>query len=149
MRTARRGKPILIESKESMRRLIQFMVILGLLAFVSGCGSQPANAILTEKNDGMTVTLKLGDPLVVQLQGNPTTGYNWETENKDLKTLQLTGEPEFTSTNKDLAGSAGVVTLKFKAVAVGQEPLKLIYHRSWEKDVAPLKTFTLSIVVKQ
>jgi len=131
-----------------MFRLVQFTLILWLLVLLGGCSSPPTTGVLTEKNDGMMVTLKPGDTLVVQLKGNPSTGYNWEPENKDLKILEMIGEPEFTNQNKDAVGSAGVITLHFKAVAVGQEPFKLIYHRSWDKDVAPLQTFEVSIVVK-
>jgi inhibitor of cysteine peptidase len=131
-----------------MFRPVQLTLILILLWLLGSCSSTPTPEILTEKNDGMTVNLKPGDTLVVQLQGNPSTGYTWEPENKNLKILTMVGEPEFISQNKNVVGSAGVITLQFKAVTVGQEPLKLIYHRSWEKDVAPLQTFTVSIVVK-
>jgi predicted secreted protein len=38
--------------------------------------------------------------------------------------------------------------LHFEAVAVGQTTLDLVYHRPWEKDVPPARTFGVTIVVK-
>jgi inhibitor of cysteine peptidase len=108
---------------------------------------EPACGI-TEKNAGTTVTLESGDTLVVRLKGNLSTGYSWESEKKDHKLLVMIGEPEFTPESKSIVGSAGVITLKFKAVAVGKERLKLIYHRTWEKNAAPLQTFEVTLVVK-
>lgn len=131
-----------------MFRINQFALILILLFSLEACSNSQTIGALTEKDTGKTVTLKLGDTLWVQLEGNPSTGYNWEPANTDSKILTIVGEPEFIAQNKDLVGSGGTVSLRFKATAAGQEPLKLIYHRSWEKDVAPLQTFEVSIVVK-
>ncbi|MBM4429116.1 MAG: protease inhibitor I42 family protein, partial [Chloroflexi bacterium] len=44
--------------------------------------------------------------------------------------------------------SPGKMTLRFTGVAAGQTALKLIYHRSFEKDVPPVKTFEVTVVVK-
>jgi inhibitor of cysteine peptidase len=135
-----------------MFRFGQLTFILWLLVSLVGCNNAitntETNVVLTEKNNGTTVNIRTGDTLEVQLKGNPTTGYNWELENKDLKILTMIGGPEYTSQNKESIGSAGVFTLRFKSIATGQEPLKLIYHRSWEKDVAPLQTFEVSVAVK-
>jgi predicted secreted protein len=37
---------------------------------------------------------------------------------------------------------------RFAAAASGQTTLTLLYHRSFEPDVPPLKTFTAPIVVR-
>jgi len=89
----------------------------------------------------------VGDVLIVKLEGNPTTGYNWEPENKELTTLEMDGLPDF-NPDKNMPGSPGMVTLRFNAVATGQETLKLVYHRSWEADEEPLDTFTIIVEVK-
>jgi len=40
------------------------------------------------------------------------------------------------------------VTLPFEAAGAGKTALKLIYHRSFEPNVPPLKTFEANIVVQ-
>ena len=103
---------------------------------------------LGQADAGKAITLTTGQILEVTLEGNPSTGYTWELEKADLKALRLEGEPQFTAANKNVVGGSGTLTLRFTAVAAGQEALKLVYHRSWEVGVDPLKTYAVTIVVK-
>ncbi len=106
----------------------------------------PAARILSEQDEGSTVHLKMGDLLVVTLEGNPTTGFSWEMAPAEAAVVALQGEPEFKA-ESDLIGAPGIFNFTFKAVANGQQALTLIYHRPFEKDVAPEKTVTFSVVV--
>jgi inhibitor of cysteine peptidase len=81
------------------------------------------------------------------LEGNPTTGYTWELAPGSGELVVLQGEPEFKADSSAL-GSGGVITLRFKAVKQGTGPLKLIYHRSFEPNTAPLETFAATLVVE-
>jgi inhibitor of cysteine peptidase len=102
---------------------------------------------LSEEDAGRTVELQAGDKLEVSLKGNPTTGYQWEMAVVDAAILKLVGEPEFNPHSSAL-GAGGKVTLRFEAVAAGQTTLQLIYHRSFEKNVPPLRTFKATVVIK-
>jgi inhibitor of cysteine peptidase len=102
---------------------------------------------LSEQDSGKTVELHAGDKLEVSLKGNPTTGYQWEMAAVDAAILKLVGEPEFNPDSSAL-GAGGKVTFRFEAVAAGQTTLQLIYHRSFEKNVPPIKTFKATVVVK-
>lgn len=125
------------------------ITILLLIFLLTACNSNLARVVtVSEKDAGKTIELKTGQTLVVSLEGNPSTGYTWETENKDLKTLELTGLPEFKAAKSGVAGSPGIITRRFQVVAAGQEPLKLVYHRSWETGVEPAKTFELTVLVR-
>jgi inhibitor of cysteine peptidase len=116
----------------------------GFAAITSGDdGSDTVTMSLTD--DGATVDLKPGDTLILDLEGNPTTGYTWQTQALDESVLSLTGEPSYVS-DTDLVGSGGTMTFEFEAVAAGQTDLTLTYHRPWE-DVDPIQTFTLSVNV--
>lgn len=55
------------------------------------------------------------------------------------------GETEF-QPESDMLGVKGMQTLRFEAANTGKTPLKLVYHRPWEKDVVPLQTFTIQVV---
>jgi inhibitor of cysteine peptidase len=102
---------------------------------------------LGEQDRGKTVELHTGDKLEVSLKGNPTTGYQWEMAAVDAAILQLIGEPEF-SPDSNALGAGGRVTLRLKAVAAGQTTLQLIYHRPFEKNGPPIKTFKVTVVIK-
>ena len=109
---------------------------------------QEANLNLTEADEGGAFELqRIGDQLVVVLEGNPTTGYLWEVEAVDESTLQQVGETEFLS-DSNVPGSGGKLTLCFQAMATGQTTLRLVYHRPWEEDVEPLKTFKVNVAVR-
>jgi inhibitor of cysteine peptidase len=103
--------------------------------------------MLTEKNDGQNVQMSNGQQLVVTLEGNPTTGYTWEVDMIDQAILKQIGEPEFKASSGAL-GAGGLMTLQFQAVSQGETPLRLVYHRPWEQDIAPEKTFEVNVVVK-
>jgi inhibitor of cysteine peptidase len=102
---------------------------------------------LTAKDAGGTVEMKVGDTLQVMLEGNPTTGYDWEMAPGDEAVLEQLGASTYKA-DSDLMGSGGQVTLRFKAVAAGQTALQLVYHRPWETDEPPAETFEVTVTVK-
>jgi inhibitor of cysteine peptidase len=110
------------------------------------CVSAPSSLKLTEADNGSTVELALGDTMEVVLDGNPTTGFTWESVAPDTAVLQQVGEPEFVA-ETELLGSGGKFTFRFQAVGSGQTVLQLIYHRPWETDVAPERTFEVTVIV--
>jgi len=105
-----------------------------------------AKVVLSEQDAGKTIHLLKGERLVVTLEGNPTTGYTWEMAQTDEIVLSIAGEPEFKA-DSNLIGAGGKISLVFKAEFDGQQDLKLVYHRPWEKDVPPEKTFEVTVVV--
>jgi predicted secreted protein len=62
--------------------------------------------------------------------------------------LSQQGEAEFKSASSAL-GSGGIVTLRFKAMQPGNMKLKLIYHRTFEKNVPPIKSYEIGLVVEK
>ncbi len=120
-----------------------------LILIVSGTGgiAAAADMVVTEKEAGSTVELVSGDRLDVVLAGNPTTGFNWHVSSVDSAVLKEAGEPSFRR-DSDLIGSGGEITFSFEAAAPGQTTLKMTYNRVFEKDVPPLKTYALTVIVK-
>lgn len=130
-----------------VRILIIFAVAATLLA-LGGCGSPGGSTRqLHEQDTGQTVELRAGDRLEVVLAGNPTTGYRWEQTGGDAAILQPEGEPSFTA-DSTLVGAGGTFGFSFAAAAAGQTTLTLVYRRSFEPDVPPLRTFEAPIVVR-
>ena len=115
-----------------------------------GCSTAAAVARvikLTSADAGRTVAVNRGDTLEVTLAGNPTTGYQWELASDSAGHLKQIGQPEFKA-DSSLLGAGGAVTLRFEAAQSGDAALKLIYHRSFEKDVPPLETFAVTVAIK-
>jgi inhibitor of cysteine peptidase len=102
---------------------------------------------LSEEDTGSTVALRAGDTMEVVLDGNPTTGFSWETAAIDASVLKQLGEPGF-EPYTNLIGSGGKFTFRFQAVSSGQTLLRLVYHRPWETEVPPEKTFEVTVVVQ-
>lgn len=127
-----------------MRVITSFLFLVSLLA---ACGVPSSSRTITEQEAGKTIEISKGETITVLLEGNPTTGYTWELASKDLSILKQVGEPAFTP-DSQTAGSGGKVSLKFEAVTVGQGILQLVYHRSFEPDEPPVRTFEAIVVVK-
>jgi len=131
-------------TKHSMAGLRWGLIAMLLIALVAGCGSKMVKA--TAEDDGGQVVLEVGQTLAISLEGNPTTGYTWEAVEFDEGVLEQ-GETEYEASSKAI-GAGGTETLQFKAVRAGEVALRLVYHRPWEKDVKPAKTYALKVVVR-
>jgi inhibitor of cysteine peptidase len=103
---------------------------------------------ISAADNGRTLELAAGQILVVSLDSNPTTGYGWEVSEIDGALLAQAGEPEYVQGGAEgMVGAGGMETYRFVASGSGQTTLTLIYHRAWEKGVAPIDTFSVDVVV--
>lgn len=123
--------------------LILTLLISGIS--IVGCG--PNEVRLDAGDSGRRIELAKGRVLAVSLKGNPTTGYTWEVVGVDKHVLAQEGKAEF-KPQSDLIGAPGVETFRFKAAGAGETFLKLVYRRPWEKDVEPVRTFSLRVIVR-
>lgn len=101
---------------------------------------------LSEKDNGREVRMCAGQVFEVALEGNPTTGYTWTVAYASAGRIKKTGE-KYRPKTKAL-GSPGIMTMKFSAVSPGKASLKLIYHRPWEKNIPPVRSFQINILVR-
>ena len=122
------------------------LIVHCLCAALAGCSGNADHIRLTAAAAGSTVNVRLGATLEISLEGNPTTGYTWELAPDVQELFVPEGEAEF-KPDSTLLGSGGLVTLRFKAVQEGAAELKLIYHRTFEPNVPPLRTFAVHVVV--
>lgn len=122
-----------------------FILLFGGLAACQPAAGEPLK--MTEKDAGKTITLKTGDILLIELRGNITTGFNWIPAMQDPILLNQIDQAEETS-DGELLGAPGLITLRFEAVATGQTVLHLDYKRTWETDITPEKTFEVTVVVE-
>ncbi len=129
-------------------RKAQLFICLMIGAALAACGALGSDPLsLTKKDAGSTVHVKQGGTVQIALEGNPTTGYTWELAPGSGAGLTQQGEPEFKADSNAL-GSGGIMTLRFQATQAGTSTLKLIYHRTFEPNVAPLDSFEVTVVVE-
>jgi inhibitor of cysteine peptidase len=102
---------------------------------------------LSENDSGKTVEISVGGELEVALPGNPTTGYMWEVSSLDSNVLKL-DNTEFVADGKAI-GAGGVEVIKFHAISAGKSDVKLIFHRSFEPNIPPSKTFAVTVIIKK
>jgi len=121
-------------------------ILVGLLislVFFSGCGR--GDVEISDEDNGSQVTLTVGQTLVLSLESNPTTGYEWEIAEIDKGILKETLH-EYKADWPVLIGSGGKDIWHFKAQAEGKTTLALRYRRLWE-EAEPIQTFSVQVVV--
>ena len=123
------------------------LLAAALAIALGGCCCSDQAVKLAGGDSGGKTELVLGQTLEVALAGNPTTGYRWEWRDDGEGVLKQQGEKQFVVDSAAI-GAAGVMTMRFKAAAVGQTELKLVYRRSFEKGVPPIETYRVQVTVR-
>lgn len=128
-----------------MRSLVVSLTLFCLIILLSGCCT--GNPVrLYQIDSGRTIKVGPGDTVEIVLDSNPTTGYQWETLPWDTDVIEQMDKAVYKSRSKAI-GSGGELTFYFKALSTGRTLLKFIYFRAFEKDVPPIKSFKVTIVV--
>ncbi|MBA4421112.1 MAG: hypothetical protein C0391_08180 [Anaerolinea sp.] len=131
-----------------LKFVLQGLIILAVLMTTSACATNKTIEVSAESN-GSRVEMQTGDTLVITLEGNITTGYQWELLPNNEGVMQLQGDPEYVQKSAgNLKGAGGVCHFTLKAMQPGSTRVELKYYRSFEPDMAPLETFSLDVVVK-
>jgi inhibitor of cysteine peptidase len=120
-----------------------------MLPIVSG---NVANVALDATADGTTQQLKMGEVLSISLESNPSTGYSWFATISNPAVLVQMGDPVYqeaaSNSSTPVLGAAGTQIFYFQAAGSGTSTLTLDYKRSFETNVAPEKTFSMTVEVK-
>ena len=125
-----------------------FGLLAGAFLLAEALGGSGTNPSLTlgEGDNGKTVTMSAGTSVLLQLPGNPSTGYDWEVTIGNPSVLEQ-GMRRFTPSSSAM-GAGGTYNFWFQPKAAGKTDLTLVYRRSWETDIAPLKTYKITIAVQ-
>ena len=108
----------------------------------------PPPITVTEQDSGKTIEVAVGQKILVQLSANPTTGYQWSVLGKLAPLVFVKSDYAPNPQAADRMGAGGTQALRFTAKSAGKVELKLGYARPWEKDMAPAKTFVVTVVVR-
>lgn len=129
----------------SLKKILIAVFIPLFLFSVSSCSAATVN--IGPEADGQTIELDSGSTLVVTLESNPTTGYNWVISQKS-NTPGLTlvsNQYQPAETGQKLVGSGGVQIFTFSAESSSSNTLALDYQREWEKK--PIESFEVKISI--
>lgn len=125
--------------------IIVAVAVLGL----ARCGDEPfiQGIFLDEGDAGTSVSVPLGAEVVVQLDSNITTGYEWELlEEPDPAVLRLADHEYESTSGPDETGGGGVERWTFETRGGGSVTLRMGYRRPWE-DEPPVEEFSVTINV--
>jgi len=142
-----RGLFIQVKGKAMSRNIFMMAALATILLLATACSS-PRSVTLTGANNGGKVEVQDGGQIIIRLDGNPSTGFTWETKDLDATLFNQAGDPVFSSSSPGLVGSGGTLTLTFTALKTGTSQLTLVYHRPWETGVDPINRFTVTVTVK-
>ena len=98
-----------------------------LFTLLSGCAGK-STLNVNESQNGSSVDLHTGDMLVITLDGNPTTGYQWEMLPNTDGIVELQAHPEYKS-GGNLVGSGGKYSFNVKAIKAGTTRVDLKFYR--------------------
>lgn len=116
----------------------------------------PSEIRLGAAEEGHSVELVDGQILAVTLDANPATGYGWEVEDAQTRLasgqaiVRMTEAPRFEAPLQAQAstvrfGAPAQQILRFQAQREGQDTIRLVYRRPWEKDVPPKRQFSFQV----
>ena len=99
------------------------------------------------------VATTVGADFTVELEANPTTGYQWQLHKPlDGLSLEAAGKqyqaPPQPVGKPPMVGVGGKEVWTFKALRAGETSIELKYVRPWEADAPPVKTAVFQVVIK-
>lgn len=131
---------------ELKKWLVTWLVIVLL---TGGCS--PTQVQINQAHNGVQKELARGQIMLVTLDSNSATGYSWQVAEVNPAVLRPSGDAEYkpqSASDPPRVGAGGTATFRFEAANAGATTLKLVYRRSWEKDIAPLLTYTVPVTVR-
>jgi inhibitor of cysteine peptidase len=134
----------------ALDELKKWLVALFVIVLLTG-GCSPTQVQINQAHNGVQKELTRGQILLVTLDSNPTTGYSWQVAEVNPAVLRQSGDAEYkpqSASDPPRVGAGGTETFRFEAANAGATTLKLVYQRPWEKDVAPLLTYTVQVTVR-
>ncbi len=146
----------------SLNPIAGAIVLLACAIALLGCASKtddtptadkasantPETAVIDARADGET-RLQRGQLLAIELDSNASTGYAWEIVEDGSPVLEPAPVPAIAvPAVAPMPGAGGTSRWRFRAAQSGTADLRLVYRRSWEKDVEPVRTASYRVVVE-
>ena len=108
---------------------------------------KPVEIRVTTGDANKEIKAKVGEIIVIEIEGNATTGYTWdEMPGRSDSVLESQGH-EYKSKDYPvgMVGVGGKAFFRYLVKAPGKTEVVLGYSRPWEKDVPPAQMFNVKI----
>ena len=126
--------------------MLKFSFLL-LLFFMSDKQPAPRKSLtLKAEDNGKHYLLIKEGQIDLSLKAHFSAGYSWDISQLDSSILKQSGEVKFIPESEKL-GAPATQLFYFQAINLGETKIKLIYHRSWEKEKVPADSFEINIEV--
>jgi inhibitor of cysteine peptidase len=102
---------------------------------------------LTRADRGKTVEIHIGDTLMMRLDENPTTGYEWALEARNEEVVTLNSAVYIPSRPSGVGGG-GQRIFTFKGEGAGRVTLRFTLRRKWESAASVLDGFAVMVEVR-
>ena len=130
-----------------VKRLVA-LCLAGALVGVAGCDLWGPVLRLNADDNGSTVSIPVGGRIIVSLEANPTTGYDWELIELDPAVVESTDVSYVPDpAPPGWVGGGGTAVWQFTALAEGETALRLEYGRDFEPEEDPADVFEITITV--
>ncbi|MPM58942.1 hypothetical protein SDC9_105777 [bioreactor metagenome] len=160
---------------KKMLKIISMILVIAAVVFAAGCTQKPETAgnetqvnetqvnetqvnetqvnetaetgqVVTEADNGTSISLKNGESFTLQLRENPTTGYSWELNLSEGLSI-LSDNYTQDTVSENATGVPGTHSWIIETIAPGSQQVNGIYKRSWENTTGTEENFTLAVEV--
>jgi len=103
--------------------------------------------IIVKENAGKTFKAIQGNSILIRLDENRSTGYQWEIDLSDDQVISLE-KTDYTPGAKKKIGSGGARTFNLKAESSGSVKILLRLKNEWKPDDSAIDKFEVTIKVE-
>lgn len=105
--------------------------------------------LITRLDHGSTCLANQGDVILIRLEENITTGYQWDIGMVDDSMVELLDSEYYSSSKKEgLLGSPGTRTFRFKTKSSGTAPIRLRLRRPWDPVDTAIEYFEVFLQIQ-
>ena len=135
------------------------IVLLACAMALPGCATESgdktetsgnaSDSLVIDAHTGDETRLQRGQLLAIALDSNASTGYAWEIVEDGSPVLEPAPVPASVApAAPPMPGAGGTSRWRYRAVQSGTTTLRLVYRRSWEQGVEPVRTASYRVVVE-
>ncbi len=104
--------------------------------------------LITLLDHGSTCVANQGDVILIRLEENITTGYQWNIGTIDSSMVELLDSDYTSNQGEGLLGSPGTRTFRFRAKSSGSVPIRLRLRRPWDPVDTAIEHFEVTVQVQ-
>ena len=138
---------------KTFKKIFVWMMILSLPAAFSAAQARAEDPAIAGPSvptgSESVVEAKVGEAFAITLESNSTTGYNWQFAKPLASKMVKLVHSHYIAPTTQLYGAGGRETWTFRALQAGETHIFLQYVRPWEKNVTPLKTEIIVVMIEE